>query len=176
MSRFLARSFDRAGLGHVLEARRRGDPIHLPANIDLLLLGALADQIRTDECGDAVRIHSLRASNVLWVGFTGQCSREISELDLLREVSIARITGSRGMAIGIDWGVFGLEVAQVALGFGATDLTGPITKKSGIVISEDELRKVKGRGMVAATALKRQEITALVANAGRRCAFEVVHA
>ena len=71
----------------------------------------------------------------------------------------------------MDWGTTGLELAQVALGFGATDLTGPITRKSGTLISEDELKKVKGQGMVAKAALKRREIGALVRNAGRLCEF-----
>ena len=73
--------------------------------------------------------------------------------------------------MGVDWGREGMELAQVALGFGATDLTGPITRKSGTLISEDELKKVKGQGMVAATALKRRELAALVHNAGRTCEF-----
>jgi hypothetical protein len=62
-------------------------------------------------------------------------------------------------------------VPQVALGFGATDLTGPITRKSGDLIDADALKKVKGKGMVAQTSLKRLEIAALLQNAGRVCQF-----
>jgi 2-iminoacetate synthase ThiH len=89
----------------------------------------------------------------------------------MRAVALARITGPASARIGVDWGRSGLEVAQVALGFGASELTGPITRKSGALIREDELKKVKGKGMVAATALRRREISALVRNAGRACVF-----
>jgi len=133
--------------------------------LDLLALGAVADAVRTEESGDVVRIHPSTSTDVTWIAGAS------SELELLRAVALARITGPAAARIGVDWGQQGLELAQVALGFGATDLTGPITRKSGTLISEDELKKVKGQGMVAATALRRREIAALVQNAGRSCEF-----
>ncbi len=171
MTRFIDQALARAGLSPVQPARRRGDLDSVRAllgslgEIDLLALGALADAIRTEEHGDVVRIHPTASNDVVWIG------EAASELELLRAVAVARITGPLRARIGVDWGRHGLEVAQVALGFGATDLTGPITRKSGTLISEDELKKVKGQGMVAATALKRREIAALVRNAGRACEF-----
>ena len=170
MSRFVDEAIARAGLGPVQAARRAGDVTAVRrlmteiASVDILPLGALADATRTAEAGDVVRVHPAPAVDVQWV-------RDGSELDLLRAVAIARITSPLGARIGVDWGSSGLEVAQVALGFGASDLTGPITRKSGTLISEDELKKVKGQGMVAATALKRREIAALVRNAGREPVF-----
>ncbi|MBX3233358.1 MAG: hypothetical protein KIT84_33725 [Labilithrix sp.] len=171
MTSFVERAIERAGLGGVLPARRRGDLDAVraevaSAGVDLLVLGALADAIRADECGDVVRVHPVAAADVLWIAREGK-----SELDLLRAVAVARITSPRGQRIGLDWGTSGLEVPQVALGFGATDLTGPITKKSGDLIDESELKKVKGQGMVAKTALRRLEIAALLHNAGRVCQF-----
>jgi hypothetical protein len=173
VSRFVDGAIEAAGLSAIRPARHRGDldavrallSPRVAAGIDLLVLGALADAIRSVESGDVVRVHDAASAAVTWV-------REVtSELALLRAVAIARITGPIAASIGVDWGRHGLELAQVALGFGATDLTGPITRKSGLLISEDDLRKVKGEGMVARAALKRREIAALVRNAGRTCEF-----
>lgn len=170
MTRFVEQAIARAGLGPLLTARRAGDVEGVRAlmtdhvrEVDLLVLGAVADMVRATENGDVVRVHPSASTDVLWI------DEAVSELDLLRAVAVARITGPIGSRIGVDWGRHGLELAQVALGFGATDLTGPITRKSGALISEDDLRKVKGQGMVAATALKLREIAALVRNAGRQC-------
>ena len=55
----------------------------------------------------------------------------------------------------------------MALGFGASDLAGPIMRKSGLPILETESRKVKGQGNVALAALKKNEIASLVRHAGR---------
>ena len=171
MTRFVEQAIARAGLSPVLPARRRGDLgsvralVETLGEIDLLALGAVADAVRTEENGDVVRVHPTASSEVHWIADAR------NELDVLRAVAMARITGAVGARIGVDWGRHGLELAQVALGFGATDLTGPITRKAGGLIAEDELKKVKGQGMVAATALKRREIAALVRNAGRACEF-----
>lgn len=171
MTRFVEQAIARAGLAPVLPARERGDLDAVRAlvaslgEIDLLALGAVADAVRTREAGEVVRVHPAASSDVLWI------RDAVNELGLLRAVAVARVVGPIAAPIGVDWGDKGLELAQVALGFGATDLTGPITRKSGHLISEDELTKVKGQGMVAASALKRREIAALIRNAGRSCAF-----
>ncbi|MDF2692729.1 MAG: hypothetical protein K0S65_1112 [Labilithrix sp.] len=171
MTRFVEQAIARAGLASVLPLRERGDVEAVRSlfstlgEADLLALGAVADAARTAESGDVVRVHPTPASDVVWI------DEAANELALLRAVATARLTGPIGVRVGVDWGRHGLELAQVALGFGATDLTGPITRKSGVLISEDELKKVKGQGMVAATALKRREIAALIRNAGRVCEF-----
>lgn len=182
IGRFLEEAIERAGLGSVRESRRRGDLDAVRTVIeklgedalDLLTLGAVADAVRAEENGDVVRIHPHGAQDdatreaqeaVTWIR---ECT---NELDLLRKVAIARVTGPSGCCVGVDWGRHGLELAQVALGFGATDLIGPITTKAGLVIHEDDKKKVKGLGMVATSALKRREIAALVQNAGRQCEF-----
>jgi hypothetical protein len=173
MTRFIEQAIQRAGLSGVIPARKRGDLDAVQrllaaagerGGIDLLVLGALADAIRAEESGDVVRVHEAPTADVTW-------PRGCSDLDVLRAIAVARATGPVRAPIGVDWGVSGLELAQVALGFGATDLTGPITRKNGLLIHEDDLRKVKGKGMVSATALKRREIAALVRNAGRTCEF-----
>lgn len=171
MTRFVDQAIERAGLAAMLPARRRGDLdavrelISSLGEIDLLALGAVADSVRVEENGDVVRVHPIASPSVFWI------TNVASELDLLRAVALARVTGERASRIGVDWGQHGLELAQVALGFGGTDLTGPLTRKNGLLISEDDLKKVKGQGMVAASALKRREIAALIRNAGRLCEF-----
>lgn len=177
MTSFLERAIDSAGLGAILPARRRGDVAAVRTilagrpDVDILVLGALADAIRAEECGDVVRIHPRGSDEALPGGVEWIARASRTELELLRAIAIARITAPRGAKIGIDWGTTGLEVPQVALGFGATDLTGPITRKSGDLIDADALKKVKGKGMVAQTSLKRLEIAALLQNAGRVCHF-----
>lgn len=173
MSQFIERAIERAGLGLLLPARRRGDLDAVAAllrehtTVDLLIVGAIADVIRQEECGDVVRVHpNTPSSDARWIVREGK-----SELDLLRAIAVARITASRAARIGVDWATQGLEVQQVALGFGATDLTGPMTKKAGDLIDSGDLKKVKGQGMVAVASLRRREIAALIHNAGRVCHF-----
>lgn len=171
MTRFVEHAIARAGLSPVFESRAHGELdavrtlVASLGELDLLALGAVADIVRVREAGEVVRVHAEPAEGVLWIRDAK------SELDLLRAVALARVTGGIGARIGVDWGREGLELAQVALGFGATDLTGPITRKNGELISEDDLKKVKGKGMVQVSSLKRSEIAALVRNAGRVCEF-----
>lgn len=177
MTSFVERAIERAGLGALLPARRRGDLdtvatlLGAHATVDILILGAIADAIRQEECGDVVRVHPTASSDVRWISREGK-----SELDLLRAIAVARITASKGARIGVDWATEGMEIQQVALGFGATDLTGPMTKKAGDLIDADDLKKVKGQGMVAVASLRRKEIAALIHNAGRVCHFTDEHA
>ncbi len=173
MTRFLEDAIGRAGLGPVLALRRVGDVDGVKRHVealrkaDLLPLGALADLVRAEEIGDVVRIHTAATPSerdVTWID-------DKSDLDVLRAVAIARITAPRGGRIGVDWAKHGLELAQVGLGFGASDLKGPITKKSGLPIYENEAKKVKGQGMVELSALKKREIALLVQHAGRMPVF-----
>lgn len=176
MSTFVEEAITKAGLMPVLTARRSGDMETVRATLaswsgaDLLTLGAVADAVRVEDVGDAVRIHERepRAGEheVTWVE-----TSSTSELDFLRAVAVARIAASAGARIGVDWSQRGLELAQVALGFGASELRGPIRRKSGLPIYADEKLKVKGQGMVELRAIKRQEIGALIKNAGRQPTF-----
>ncbi len=168
MTRFLDEAIARAGLMPVLAARRAGDLDAVRATLaswrdaDLLALGAVADLARIADAGDVVRIHASAGHDVPWIDAP-------SELLLLREVAIARI--AQGGRVGVDWSRHGLELAQVALGFGATDLRGPITKKSGLPILSTEARRVKGEGVVDLGSLRRREIVRLVGCAGRKAVF-----
>jgi 2-iminoacetate synthase ThiH len=171
MSVFVADAIARAGLGAVAVARLAGDVAAadraraLLASADILALGALADQVRAAEVGDAVRVRCsggaerARPEGVTVVSGTG--------LELLRAVAIARITSAPGARIAVDWDSAGLEVAQVALGFGANELWGAVANKRGLAIAGDATKRVKGRGDVSLRLLKRDEIAALVARCKR---------
>lgn len=171
MTRFVEEAIARAGLLPVLTARRGGEmdvvrgAIASWRSADLLALGAVADLVRAEDEGTEVRIHEGEGDSVLWIDGAP------SELDVLREVAVARISSAPGTKVGIDWGKWGLELAQVALGFGATDLRGPITRKSGLPILEDETKKVKGQGMVDLRSLMKRELADLVKYAGRLPVF-----
>ncbi len=175
MSRFVEEAIAKAGLLPVLAARRSGDLETVRTTVaswgaaDLLVLGAVADAVRTEDVGVVVRIYpgGHPTSDVTWV----DASAHSSELEFLRAVAVARIVGGAGEGtnsrVGVDWSKCGMELAQVALGFGASELRGPITRKSGLPIYADEKTKVKGQGMVELASIKRQEIAALVTHAGR---------
>jgi hypothetical protein len=177
MTRFVEKAIAKAGLLPVLAARRAGDVDAVRstmtswASADLLALGAVADAVRAGDVGDTVVIHDRTPSepaDVAWV----ETSPDASELDFLRAVAVARIAARKGARVGVDWSQRGMELAQVALDFGASDLRGAITRKSGLPILEGERLKRKGQGMVELRAIKRQEIGALVRHAGRSPVFQ----
>lgn len=172
MSALVLSALERGGLADVLAARRARDFAALAAAeprlqaADLLLLGALADVIRKEEVGDEVRV----LTNVQ-NAHDGVTTHEERGLDLLRAVAVARITGPKGAAVRVDWARCGLEIAQVALGFGANELTGPLASKRGLPIAEDATTKVKGQGMVLVQLLKTRELAGLLRRAGREPVF-----
>lgn len=186
MSRFVEEAIAKAGLAPVLAAHRSGDLETVRTTVtswgaaDLLALGAVADMVRAEDVGEVVRVHpggqqqprpereSLAGEpEVQWVPI----SKGASELDFLRSIAVARIASPKGARIGVDWTVCGMELAQVGLGFGASEMRGPIRRKSGLVILEGEKLKLKGQGMVELQTIKKQEIAALITHAGRLPVF-----
>jgi hypothetical protein len=136
---------------------------------DLLALGALADRVRVEECGPEVVIFTAeppvgeRAPVVLPERGSG-----LTGLELLREVAIARVCGPPRASVRVDWAICGLELAQVALGFGADELLGRIANKRGLPLEDGELLGVgkKSRHELA-EVVKRRELAELVRRAGR---------
>ncbi len=188
MSKLVERAIDAAGLGSVLAARRESasmDPyVARLRAADLLVLGALADRVRADEVGADVRIYMTSAPSgdcgaplsgdggVTDVIVLPRDDQELTGLDLLREVAVARITGPRGAHVRIDWGRCGLELAQVALGFGASELAGFIATKRGLPIADGELSGVgKKSKRELAQVVKRKELAACVERGGRVAVF-----
>jgi 2-iminoacetate synthase ThiH len=175
MSALLEQAIVREGLAPVLEARRCGDIAAVRAmatsltRADLLAVGALADLVRSEEVGVVVRVYAnVRpepSEHAVEVHRTA--AGDGAGMEFLRAVAIARITGPRAAAVRVDWSEVGIELAQVALGFGANELVGPIANKRGLVIAEDSTKKVKGEGMVSLQTMKQREIAGLVRRSGR---------
>ena len=75
--------------------------------------------------------------------------------------------GPIGGRIVVDFGALGLEIAQVALSFGATDLAGPIASRRGLpMVESDDQKKL----------VKRREIAGFVERAGFRPVFVTTEA
>ena len=167
-SALVHRLVERAGLGPLLAERERGvvpsgrEVSELLARADLLALGAAADIARRRECGDEARIHipsAPPASEGLVV-----IGREASlrGTALLRRIVSDRLTGPIALRIVVDFEMLGLEIAQVALSFGASDLAGPIASRRGLpMVDRDDQKKM----------VKRREIAAYVERAGLRPVF-----
>ncbi|MET0591945.1 MAG: hypothetical protein ABW133_04550 [Polyangiaceae bacterium] len=165
-SKLVLESLERAGLGALLTRRERGEVpddeavVELCASADVLLLGAAADLARRRECGPETRIFvpSAPEQNAI---VTVLGAREAARgTALLRGIAILRLTGPIGQSIVLDFGVLGLEIAQVGLSFGATDLAGPLASQRGLPVVDDQ-KKV----------IKRREIAAYVERAGFRPVF-----
>ena len=132
------------------------------ARVDLLTLGAAADLVRRRECGEETRVYvpfpPAPSETLVLVGQTEAARGSL----LLRKIAVLRLTASVGLRIAVDFGVVGLEIAQVSLSFGATDLAGPIASRRGLPLADvDEARKL----------FKRAEIAGYVERAGFRPVF-----
>jgi 2-iminoacetate synthase ThiH len=176
MSTLSDQAIVREGLWPLLEARRARDldavksAAHALETADLLAVGALADIVRREEAGDLVRLYANArpepdaAALEVHKGSEG----DSSGIRFLRAVAIARITGPIAARVRVDWSEIGLELAQVALGFGASELVGPIANKRGLAIADDATKKVKGAGMVSVQSMKQRELAGLVERSARR--------
>jgi hypothetical protein len=181
MSKLVDLAIEVAGLGDALAARRAGESLepHLPRlrAADLLALGAFADRVRAEEVGAEVRIYSSGdPSDDAGAAARGRAialppegdGQETTGLELLRAVAIARVTGPRAVRVRVDWTRTGLELAQVALGFGADELAGFIATKRGLPIADGELAGVgKKSKRELAQIVKRRELAVCIERAGR---------
>jgi 2-iminoacetate synthase ThiH len=180
MSALVDRAILAAGLGPIAEARRGGDLARVselvPAleSCDLLALGALADRVRKEEVGDEVKVFTRGTPSSgpgVFVVHADETEVSKGRGTVLRRVAMARITGPRAGRVVVDWASVGLELAQVALGFGASELAGPVVTRRGLPIADDRTQKVKGVGLVSSQLLKKRELAVLVRMAGREVVF-----
>ena len=164
MKALVAAAIAEAGLGDIFEARRAGNMAAVHALLptleaaDLLAVGALADEIRKLEVGVEVRIFTSALSDEADV--IDVKSREIRDtsqgLALLRDVAIARITGPAAARVRIDAMACGIQLGQVALGFGASELA--FADKRALPMADDH-------------RIDRKDLTGLIERAGRRPSF-----
>jgi hypothetical protein len=176
MSALAQEAIAREGLRPILDARRAGDMdavrslAPVLAKADLLAVGALADVVRDEEKGDLVRVYTnvRPAPGATTIEVHREGGGDGAGMQLLRAVAIARITGPHAADVRVDWSEIGIELAQVALGFGANELVGPIANKRGLAIADDATKKVKGEGMVSLQAMKQRELAGLVRRSGRQ--------
>jgi hypothetical protein len=120
------------------------------ASIDLLVLGAIADRVRAAEVGDVVRLHLQRPSSGEGVVLVSDFDPAAGGHAFVRRVARARLLGSPGISVRIDVDAVGVEIAQVALAFGANELVVPMRRS--IVTSEGDavLRERELAGLVRA--------------------------
>ena len=170
MTPLVARTLAASGLLALYEAHRRLETLtreRVPAGVDLMALGALADAIRGEDVGDEVFVYAnAKASHPALVP-----APQLRGLELFREVAVLRVTAPRGARVRVDWGACSLESAQASLGFGANELVGPIANRRGLPIAEDATKKVKGQGMVSLQTLQMREIERVLRCAGKRPVF-----
>jgi hypothetical protein len=178
VSALVQKAIAAAGLAEIVAARRAGAisaaDVERLRHADLLALGALADAVRAEEAGADVKIFADGASAVAGdrVVVLPPDATSLTGLELLREVAIARVAGPRSARVRVDWARCGLELAQVALGFGANELVGPIANKRGLPLVEGEMLGVgKKSGWEPAELVKRRELAASVERGGRVAVF-----
>ena len=173
MNSLVDRAIEAAGFGTLAEARRAGTSIapHVARlrAADLLVLGALADRVRAEEVGAEVRIYTGEPPpGDARVVVLPPDDAPLTGLALLREVAIARITGPRAARVRVDWTRCGLELAQVALGFGADELVGFIATKRGLPIADGALSGIgKKSKQELVEVVKRRELAECVERGGR---------
>ncbi len=176
MSALVDKALAAAGLFTVGESRRAGDLAKVRASAnelrsaDLLALGALADRVREEEVGDVVRVYANApaddADDVVHV------AKADDGLSFLRAVAVARITGPRAARVRVDWTACGLELAQVALGFGASELVGRIANKRGLLLADDAMAtSAKKSQALPAQLVKKRELAGFIRRSGRRAEF-----
>ncbi len=173
MSRLVDQAIEAAGLARIATARRAGPlpegDVAVLRGADLLALGALADRVRADEVGPEVTVYMGAGEHGAGplVVLPGAGDDAVG-LALLREVAVARIAGPARLRVRVDWARCGLELAQVALGFGANELVGRIATKRGLPLEPGELAGVgKKSQRELAQIVKQRELAGFIRRAGR---------
>jgi hypothetical protein len=166
-SSVIDRAFTAAGVDRWL-AKRLADDLSQSDNdamearlpeLDLLVIGALADCLRRAECGDVVRIHLRRPPRATGPSLP-PFDPTIGGVAYARNVARARILAPKGAPIAIDAEEVGLQIAQVALAFGATELIAPMRRMPMVTDGE-----TLDAGALA--VLRERELAALIIAAGR---------
>ena len=178
VSALVDRALEAAGLLDVASAREEGrlDAVRGARSrlemADLLALGALADRVRAREVGDVVRVYANVAPGAANGADVVMVHAQPEGLAFLRATAIARITGPFAARVRVDWTSVGLELAQVALGFGASELLGIIATKRGLPLAEGDMSgSGKKSAQVSSQVVKQRELEGFIERSGRRALF-----
>ena len=137
----LARAaIDAAGFGDAVRRRAAGGALDAAdlvraAALDLLVLGAAADEVRRADVGDEVRIHLGRAPEATEALVVIDARETKRGTELLRHTALARLALPAQGRLCVDFGVVGLEIAQVCLAFGASELAGPLSDRRALALA-----------------------------------------
>jgi 2-iminoacetate synthase ThiH len=176
MGGILDRAFAQAGLGDLVERALHGKglgdaDLSRMRGADVLLLAGLADAVRQRFHGDEVRVLSSEAAcrdpELLRVALDGGGSGGGQDgvedgktgQELLAQVALARLATPGKKSVGIGVEQIGLQLAQVALAFGANVLL-------------CELQSQRTLPLLDGPVARRAEIGGLIARTGRTARFE----
>lgn len=166
MAGILNRALQQAGLSAIAARVLRGDgladaDLQAVHAADVLLLAGLADAVRVQFHGDEVRVLprqvALREPELVRLGC--DVAGELTGQELLQRVALCRLTTPGAQSIAVDVEQYGLQLAQVALSFGANALFG-------------EFGNTRGLALLDGPQARKTELAGLIARAGRRARFD----
>jgi hypothetical protein len=165
MGGVFARAIEAAGLSECRTRALAGSGLDQPEierlrRADLLLVAALADQVRAQFRGDEVRIVARSRLNEphLAVFDLSAADDGPTGADVLREIALLRLATPAKDSVAVSIDALGLELAQTALLFGADVLFGDLAGKRTLPLLEGP-------------AARRRELQGLVERSGRRARF-----
>jgi len=154
------------GLADVVDRRCQGtalgnEELARFEGLDLLVLGAIANEIRRHDCGDNVQVYLTKSPGpeAPFSLVTRQPGHDGTAF--FRSVAMARLALTPGARLAVDFDVIGLALAQAALPFGISDLIGTLRSQKGLVMAGDTL----------SAHAKRREIAGCIARAERVAVF-----
>jgi 2-iminoacetate synthase ThiH len=138
------RALSGVGLGEADLARLRG--------ADTLVLAGLADAVRERHRGDVVQmLHedaARRDRQVVALDLGAPGAEGATGEELLRAVALARLGASGAQAVAVRFDVLGLELAQVALAFGADAWWGDFGARRVLPLFDASERRAEVQGLL----------------------------
>ena len=167
MGRLWQRAVERSGLSELCErvlAGRGASPAELSQlrGADVLLVAGLADAARARGFGDEVRVLSNEAARrepaLSRPAIAPASSEGSTGQEVLLEIALARIATPVQQGLCVSFDALGLQLAQVALTFGADALCGDLGSKRVLPLLDG-------------AAARRVELQGLIERAGRSVRF-----
>jgi len=167
MGRLLRRAVERAGLSELCERALAGrglspDELARLREVDVLIVAGLADAVRARHFGDEVRVFATdtarREPQLARPAIEPPSAAGTTGQEALFEIALARLSTPVEQGLCVSFDALGLELAQVALCFGADALCGDLAAKRVLPLLEGP-------------AARRVELQGLVERAGRSVRF-----